>query len=218
MSDGAESDSRRAWTRLAACTGAAALLQLDGTLITVALPAVAHGLGVSGASTSIVLGAYFAAYALMLLPGGVLVDRFGARRLAVAGLGLFAIGAAAGAISTGIGATRGDAGCARRRRRARQPRGSGRRRQRLPARAPGSRARRLGGERRHRQSSWPPHRRAVDGRLWLAGRLVGARPALAARDLGGDHASPGPHNGAVHWPSHRRRSPGSCLPPHSLPH
>ncbi len=103
MSDGAESDSRRAWTSLAACTGAAALLQLDGTLITVALPAVAHGLGVSGASTSIVLGAYFAAYALMLLPGGVLVDRFGARRLAVAGLGLFAIGAAAGAISTGLG-------------------------------------------------------------------------------------------------------------------
>ena len=64
MSDGAELDSRRAWTRLAACTGAAALLQHDGTLITVALPAFAHRLG---------------------------------------GLGLFAIGAAAGAVSTGIG-------------------------------------------------------------------------------------------------------------------
>jgi hypothetical protein len=35
---------RAAWTRLAACTAAAALLQLDGTLITVALPSVAHGL------------------------------------------------------------------------------------------------------------------------------------------------------------------------------
>ena len=56
--------SREAWARLAACTGAAALLQLDGTLITVALPSVAHGLNVKGSTTSLVLSAYFAAYAL----------------------------------------------------------------------------------------------------------------------------------------------------------
>jgi MFS family permease len=85
--------------RLAACTGAAALLQLDGTLITVALPSVAHGLGVSSASTSIVLSAYFVAYAVALLPGGALVDRLGARRLALSGLGLFALGAAVGALA-----------------------------------------------------------------------------------------------------------------------
>ncbi len=85
--------------RLFACTGAAALLQLDGTLITVALPSVAHSLHVSSASTSIVLSAYFGAYALMLLPGGVLVDRYGARSLALAGLFLFALGAAAGALA-----------------------------------------------------------------------------------------------------------------------
>ena len=59
---------RSAWTRLAACTAAAALLQLDGTLITVALPSVAHGLHVKGSSTSAVLSAYFGAYALVLLP------------------------------------------------------------------------------------------------------------------------------------------------------
>jgi MFS transporter, DHA2 family, methylenomycin A resistance protein len=89
---------RWAWQRLAACTAAAALLQLDGTLITVALPSVAHGLAVKGSSTSAVLSAYFAAYALLLIPGGELVDRFGARRLALTGLALFAIGAAAGAV------------------------------------------------------------------------------------------------------------------------
>jgi MFS transporter, DHA2 family, methylenomycin A resistance protein len=94
---------RWAWTRLAACTAAAALLQLDGTLITVALPSVAHGLGVKSASTSIVLAAYFVAYALLLLPGGELVDRFGARRLALIGLGLFAVGAAAGALASSLG-------------------------------------------------------------------------------------------------------------------
>jgi DHA2 family methylenomycin A resistance protein-like MFS transporter len=91
---------RSAWTRLAACTAAAALLQLDGTLITVALPKVATGLGVQNGSTSIVLTVYFVAYALLLLPGGELVDRFGARRLALAGLALFAIGAGVGAVST----------------------------------------------------------------------------------------------------------------------
>ena len=82
----------------AACTAAAALLQLDGTLITVALPSVAHGLGVKGSSTSVVLSAYFGAYALVLIPGGELVDRFGVRRLALAGLAVFAVGAAAGAL------------------------------------------------------------------------------------------------------------------------
>lgn len=89
--------------RLAACTGAAALLQLDGTLITVALPSVAHGLGVSSASTAIVLSAYFGAYAIVLLPGGELVDRFGARRLSLVGLAVFAVGAGIGALSASIG-------------------------------------------------------------------------------------------------------------------
>ena len=94
---------RSAWTRLAACTAAAALLQLDGTLITVALPTVAHGLHVKGSTTSAVLSAYFAAYALLLIPGGELVDRFGARRLALCGLGLFAVGALAGALAQTFG-------------------------------------------------------------------------------------------------------------------
>ncbi|HEX5192866.1 MAG TPA: MFS transporter [Solirubrobacteraceae bacterium] len=94
---------RWAWQRLAACTAAAALLQLDGTLITVALPSVAHGLSVKGSSTSAVLSAYFAAYALLLIPGGELVDRFGARRLALTGLALFAIGAAGGALAHTFG-------------------------------------------------------------------------------------------------------------------
>lgn len=94
---------RAAWITLAACTAAAALLQLDGTLITVALPSVAHGLKVKGSTTSAVLSTYFGAYALLLIPGGELVDRFGARRLALGGLVLFAIGALAGALVSSFG-------------------------------------------------------------------------------------------------------------------
>jgi predicted MFS family arabinose efflux permease len=94
---------REAWQRLAACTAAAALLQLDGTLITVALPSVAHGLRVSGSATAAVLSAYFVAYAIALVPGGSLVDRLDARRLALVGLGVFALGAAIGAVAPTIG-------------------------------------------------------------------------------------------------------------------
>jgi DHA2 family methylenomycin A resistance protein-like MFS transporter len=94
---------RSAWTRLAACTAAAALLQLDGTLITVALPSVARSLHVSSSSTAIILSAYFAAYAIVLFPGGRLVDRFGARTLALTGLAVFALGAAAGAVVSNLG-------------------------------------------------------------------------------------------------------------------
>jgi MFS family permease len=92
-----------AWVRLGACSATAALLQIDGTLITVALPSVAHGLGVSRSSTSLILGAYFATYALMLLPGGALVDRLGTRRTALIGLMLFGVGAASGALANGLG-------------------------------------------------------------------------------------------------------------------
>jgi MFS family permease len=96
--DGREPIAREAWTRLAACTAAAALLQLDGTVITVALPSVARNLHVSNSSTALVLSAYFAAYALLLFPGGRLVDRLGARWVALLGLGIFAVGAALGAV------------------------------------------------------------------------------------------------------------------------
>jgi MFS family permease len=57
---------------------------------------------VSNGSTAIVLSAYFLAYALALLPGGSLVDRYDARRLALVGLGVFALGAGAGALAPSI--------------------------------------------------------------------------------------------------------------------
>ncbi|HWD86275.1 MAG TPA: MFS transporter [Solirubrobacteraceae bacterium] len=94
---------RSAWTRLAACTAAAALLQLDGTVITVALPTVAHDLHVTSASTALILSAYFAAFALLLFPGGRLVDRYGARRIALLGLVVFAVGAGLGAGVSNLG-------------------------------------------------------------------------------------------------------------------
>ncbi len=68
-----------------------------------ALPSLGRGLRVSGASTASALSAYFAAFALTLIPAGALVDRLGPRRLALVGLGLFGIGAVAGALAPSFG-------------------------------------------------------------------------------------------------------------------
>ena len=90
---------RDAWLRLAACAAAAALLQMDGTIVTVALPSVGEELDADSHQLSFVLTAYFVAYALTLFPGGTLVDRIGSRRVGLAGLGVFATGALIGAIA-----------------------------------------------------------------------------------------------------------------------
>lgn len=92
-----------AWRRLAACTAAAAVLQIDGTLITVALPKAGHALSMGAHSQGLVLSIYFIAYAFALWPGGKLVDAVGSRTVAVAGLGVFALGAGLGALSGSAG-------------------------------------------------------------------------------------------------------------------
>jgi MFS family permease len=91
--------SRDARLRLAACVAAAALLQIDGTIVTVALPSVGDELNVNPHTLSLVLMAYFGAYGAALFPGGSLVDRLGSRRVALAGLSVFAVGAVIGALA-----------------------------------------------------------------------------------------------------------------------
>jgi len=91
--------SRDAWLRLAACAGAAALLQMDGTIVTVALPSVGEELGGDSHALSYVLTAYFVAYGLALFPGGALVDRVGSRAVGLGGLAVFAAGALIGALA-----------------------------------------------------------------------------------------------------------------------
>jgi MFS family permease len=79
------------------------VLQIDGTLITVALPRAGHALGMGVHFQGLVLAVYFLAYALTLWPGGRLVDMIGSRQVALAGLSLFAVGAALGALAPSAG-------------------------------------------------------------------------------------------------------------------
>ncbi len=76
---------------------------MDGTLITVALPRAGHALGMGVHFQGLVLAIYFLAYALTLWPGGRLVNAIGSRPVALAGLGLFALGAAIGALAPSAG-------------------------------------------------------------------------------------------------------------------
>lgn len=99
--------SKQAWLRLAGCAGAAALLQIDGTLVTVALPAVGRSFSVDAHTLGWVLAAYFLPYAAALFPGGWLVDRLGSRRIAFAGLALFGLGALLGALAPTFGSLLG---------------------------------------------------------------------------------------------------------------
>src|ERR687887_252238 len=94
--------SREAWVRLGACAAAAALLQMDGTIVTVALPSVGRELDVGSHTLSWALTAYFLAYGAMLFPGGSLVDRIGSRRVGLYGLAVFAAGAMIGALAGGF--------------------------------------------------------------------------------------------------------------------
>jgi EmrB/QacA subfamily drug resistance transporter len=73
---------------------------LDITVMFVALPSAQHALGMSIASRQWVLTAYTLSFAALLLLGGRLADRFGARRTLVLGVIGFAAASAVGGAST----------------------------------------------------------------------------------------------------------------------
>ena len=75
------------------------VVQLDVTIVNVALPAIGAGLATSVASLQWVVDAYTLAFAVLLLSAGVLADRLGARRVYVAGFVLFALASTACALA-----------------------------------------------------------------------------------------------------------------------
>ena len=64
---------------------------LDGTIVTVALPAIRSGLGFSEIGLPWVVDTFFVAFAAVLLPSGRLGDRVGARIVFLGGLALFTL-------------------------------------------------------------------------------------------------------------------------------
>jgi DHA2 family methylenomycin A resistance protein-like MFS transporter len=71
-----------------------AVVQLDVTIVNVALPRIADELGASLAWLQWVVDAYTLSFAVLLLSAGALCDRIGARRAYAAGLAAFALASA----------------------------------------------------------------------------------------------------------------------------
>jgi EmrB/QacA subfamily drug resistance transporter len=87
---------QRGWWPLAVIAAAHLMAVLDTTIMFVALPSVQRGLGMTVTSRPWVVTAYTLALAGLLLPGGRLADRLGARRTLLIGVTGFALASAAG--------------------------------------------------------------------------------------------------------------------------
>src|SRR5215469_4536212 len=87
-----------------AITSAALFMaSLDNLVVTTALPTIRAHLHATLAGLQWTVNAYTLTFAVLLLTGATLGERYGRRRLFVAGLGLFTAGSAGAALAPGIG-------------------------------------------------------------------------------------------------------------------
>jgi MFS family permease len=75
------------------------MVALDNLVVTTALPVIRRDLGASLQDLEWMVNAYTLTFAVLLLTGAALGDRFGRRRLFVLGLAVFTVGSAAAALA-----------------------------------------------------------------------------------------------------------------------
>jgi len=79
------------------------MVTLDNLVVTTALPVIKRSLGASLSSLEWTVNGYTLTFAVLLLTGAALGDRFGRRRMLVIGLTIFTAGSAAAALAPGMG-------------------------------------------------------------------------------------------------------------------
>jgi len=94
--------SRSIWTFVITSV-ALFMASLDNLVVTTALPSIRDHLHASLEGLQWTVNAYTLTFAVLLLTGATLGERYGRRRLFVAGLALFTAGSAAAALAPGIG-------------------------------------------------------------------------------------------------------------------
>ncbi|AOS63628.1 MFS transporter [Actinoalloteichus hymeniacidonis] len=82
---------RGSWPTLAVVLSGAFIALLDTTIVNVALSDIGTALGAEETALAWILSGYFLSFGLVLIPAGRLSDRFGHRRLFVAGMTLFTV-------------------------------------------------------------------------------------------------------------------------------
>src|SRR5579863_10013398 len=93
----------RKWWALAGLTLGVLAVGLDATVLSVALPTLAVSLHASATDLQWFVSAYTLALAVALLPGGLLGDRFGRKKVMLITLAVFGLGSLACAYSPNAG-------------------------------------------------------------------------------------------------------------------
>ncbi len=89
-----------AWGALVALALAVLVVGLDATILNVALPTLAADLHADTSELQWIINAYILALAGMMLPAGVLGDRYGRKRTLLTGLTVFQLGSVGAALTT----------------------------------------------------------------------------------------------------------------------
>ena len=88
---------------LLACSLASFMVGLDALVVTTVLPNIRHDFSAGIDNLSWVVNAYALAFAVSILAGSMLGDRFGRRRMLTVGVALFAIASALCALAPTLG-------------------------------------------------------------------------------------------------------------------
>src|SRR5215216_4484462 len=80
------------------------MVVLDNLIVTVALPSIREDLGASLQQLEWTINAYTLAFAVSLIPGAAIGDRFGRKRTFIGALALFTAASAAAALAPSTGA------------------------------------------------------------------------------------------------------------------
>jgi EmrB/QacA subfamily drug resistance transporter len=94
------STGRGHWWTLGAMCFALFMIMLDNTIVQVALPSIQRSLDTSPATLQWTIDAYVLTFAVLILLGGKLGDRFGRKRMFLVGLTIFTLASAACAQAT----------------------------------------------------------------------------------------------------------------------
>ena len=90
------------WT-LMVVSVAVFMASLDNLIVTTALPVIKGALGASLQQLQWTVNAYTLTFAVLLLTGAALGDRFGRKRMFIIGIGIFTAGSALAALAPSIG-------------------------------------------------------------------------------------------------------------------
>lgn len=102
VSEQTEDKHTHRWAALVVLCAAALVINVDNTILNVALPTLVRELSASSSELQWIVDSYAIVFAGLLLVGGSLADRFGRKRFFLIGLAVFAAGSIGAALSGSV--------------------------------------------------------------------------------------------------------------------